>query len=725
MKFLKVKKVSISTMLILSSTLLLVVNLENDERYLTFAAESKESENIHKQVENGEDLETTTQDINIDNKADLTQETEISDEKSLELLFEENNKVNYNIENLFQEFMNSYFDLSSSEIKENINTFQLYLDDDDTIKSMIQSLNDMIIKASISESLESEIQKLEVENSLIINNLVSTSSSLTETNVERISGQNRFRVAENISKRGWVSSNTVLIANGNKFTDALSGVPLASYYNAPILLVNDTEIEDLTLNEITRLGAKNIIILGGPDSVPESISQILKSKNLNVRRIAGETRYDTSSKIAEELISLQGPSTAHLVNGEAFADAVSISTIAGRYKQPILLTKSDELNQEVLKIANVVKDWRIIGGTSSVSENVESQLKENVQRATRIAGQNRYEVNKNVLNNWGIQGEKVYLGSGEAFADVLTGSVLAAQENTGVLLINNNDINIESAQTFSKQKNLGDFIILGGTETLPNQITDAFDQLYRNEDSRFHTNGIYTVKRGDTFYKIAQSFNITSYQLSLWNKHITDENLLKVGDKLAVTKQGVENQLDPLEKEKLTSSNNPSQFESVYDFINWMGPIAIQVSAESGKEALYPSLMIAQAIHESGVARTIGESQLARPPYHNLFGIKAKSGQDYTKSWTWEYFNGERVEVLANFRRFPSYKESLQVYGELLRSGRGTGEDFYYRGTWRSNTKDVWEVLDNGGLRGYATDPAYFSSVRKVIIDYNLTSFDN
>src|SRR5699024_10006919 len=130
-------------------------------------------------------------------------------------------------------------------------------------------------------------------------------------------------------------------------------------------------------------------------------SKKLSNQGLDVRRIAGQNRYDTSRKIAEELISLRGPSTAHLVNGDAYADAVSISSVAGRYKQPILLTRANELHPEVTLLTNQVKDWRIIGGTKSISTNTEHQLKSRVNKATRISGKNRYEVNKRVLNHWG------------------------------------------------------------------------------------------------------------------------------------------------------------------------------------------------------------------------------------------------------------------------------------------------------------------------------------
>lgn len=82
------------------------------------------------------------------------------------------------------------------------------------------------------------------------------------------------------------------------------------------------------------------------------------------------------------------------------------------------------------------------------------------------------------------------------------------------------------------------------------------------------------------------------------------------------------------------------------------------------------------------------------------------------------------MNVLAKFRSFSSYDESLQEYANLLRFGRGTGEDHYYRGTWRKNTSDVWEVLEEGGLRGYATDPNYFKAIERYIREYSLTQYD-
>lgn len=259
----------------------------------------------------------------------------------------------------------------------------------------------------------------------------------------------------------------------------------------------------------------------------------------------------------------------------------------------------------------------------------------------------------------------------------------------------------------------------------------------QSTDNRQHQGGIYYVQKSnnDSFTTIADSFDISMMQLKVWNPQVKDINLIKVGEPLAVTTAGFEEMQSEDVKARMHTGNNPSQFKNVNDFINQMAPKAQKISNQAGEEPLYASLMLAQAIHESGVARSIGESQLARAPYYNLSGIKAGKNTPSVLMWTWESIADDygevkdnsriNVRVMADFQKFSSYDESLQRYANLLRYGRGTGEDSYYRGTWVNNTKDVWEVLEKGGLRGYATDPAYFSAIKNTIEKYDLTQFDN
>lgn len=265
-------------------------------------------------------------------------------------------------------------------------------------------------------------------------------------------------------------------------------------------------------------------------------------------------------------------------------------------------------------------------------------------------------------------------------------------------------------------------VLEGENEEEVNQILQA--RSVAISQSRTHQNGVYTVQSGDNFNRIAESFGLTPVQLRVWNGHISNINNISPGDRLAVTREGVESMLSSEERQALHQGNNESMFNSVDEFIDYFAPLSIEISNEEGEEALYPSLMIAQAIHESGVARDVGMSQLSRPPYHNLSGIKARGNVSSVLMWTWEEVDGVAVDVSDYFQTFPSYEAALDRYANLLRYGRGTGEDYYYRGTWRSNTEDVWEVLEEGGLRGYATDSSYFEAIERIINQYNLTQFD-
>lgn len=148
--------------------------------------------------------------------------------------------------------------------------------------------------------------------------------------------------------------------------------------------------------------------------------------------------------------------------------------------------------------------------------------------------------------------------------------------------------------------------------------------------------------------------------------------------------------------------------------------IASDAQQLAHKNDLYASVMIAQAIVESGW----GKSTLASYPNHNLFGIKGNyNGQSVTLP-TQEYLNGKWVTVQAAFRKYPSYKESLEDNAKILKTTSFQSGVYYYSGAWKSNTKSYTEAT--AWLTGrYATDPNYESKLNNIIETYNLTKYDS
>ncbi|MEO1769009.1 glucosaminidase domain-containing protein [Candidatus Enterococcus ferrettii] len=137
------------------------------------------------------------------------------------------------------------------------------------------------------------------------------------------------------------------------------------------------------------------------------------------------------------------------------------------------------------------------------------------------------------------------------------------------------------------------------------------------------------------------------------------------------------------------------------------------------QKELYASVMIAQAILETGS----GNSRLARPPYHNLFGIKGSyQGKQVSFKTQEDRGNGELYTIQSTFRQYPSYRESLEDYAALLKNGLSSNIGFYQE-TWKTNAGTYHEAAK--ALTGkYATDTTYDKKLTALIEAYNLTIYD-
>ncbi|MEB7843197.1 NlpC/P60 family protein [Enterococcus lactis] len=137
------------------------------------------------------------------------------------------------------------------------------------------------------------------------------------------------------------------------------------------------------------------------------------------------------------------------------------------------------------------------------------------------------------------------------------------------------------------------------------------------------------------------------------------------------------------------------------------------------KEGIYASVMMAQAILESGS----GNSLLSSEPNHNLFGIKGSYKESSVTFNTLEQdSSGQSYQIRAQFRKYPSYKESLEDYADLIKNGL-TGNPDFYKPTWKSETKDYKEATKY--LEGrYATDRQYSQKLNAIIEAYDLTKYD-
>lgn len=144
------------------------------------------------------------------------------------------------------------------------------------------------------------------------------------------------------------------------------------------------------------------------------------------------------------------------------------------------------------------------------------------------------------------------------------------------------------------------------------------------------------------------------------------------------------------------------------EFLNKIKPLVI---ADMKKTGILASLTGAQAIIESNW----GNSGLTKKA-NNLFGIKGKYNGQSVNMLTTEYYNGVKKRVYADFRKYPSWAESIadhsDLFNRLSRYKNLRGETDY--------KKACRYVKEDG----YATSPTYTTTLINTIEKYKLYEWD-
>ncbi len=195
--------------------------------------------------------------------------------------------------------------------------------------------------------------------------------SLTKMGIDydRIEGKDRYDTAAKIAKEiDPYFSDTAFVTYGGNFPDALSVASVAASQGSPILLTKTKELPAVTAKALKNYN--DTYVIGGTAVVSNTVFNKLP----HPKRIAGDNRYDTSVQVARQL-DLPGE-FVNLATGENYADAISGSVLAANFYEPVLLTKKNELPEEVkdLFIDKETFFFTIFGGPNAVSEDVEDEI---------------------------------------------------------------------------------------------------------------------------------------------------------------------------------------------------------------------------------------------------------------------------------------------------------------------------------------------------------------
>ena len=366
----------------------------------------------------------------------------------------------------------------------------------------------------------------------------------------RIGGATRYQTAINISEANFAKADTVIIASGASFPDALAAAPLAGALDAPVLLTPRNHLPAGLAQEIIRLQATNVIIIGGSGAVSEVVEAELAGIGLaSLDRLAGADRYATASLVAQTVATMNqldglAPRVAFICRGDAFPDALAASPLAYRHRIPILLTRSTTLPSATALAWSVLSannDFAyVIGGEGAVREDVLQQFAESSAtgqiRYRRFAGSNRYATAADLVMGWMPSYDTLGLATGQSFPDALAGGAATGYWSGALLLTPSNSL---ATSTTAALQQIGPHVMdmqaYGGTGALSDATVNAADtalgtKIYDIDapDNRVQVTGSAQIDVGSVFEQSVWPFSARTQQVQRRSVDDTDDSAIRM-----------------------------------------------------------------------------------------------------------------------------------------------------------------------------------------------------
>lgn len=201
-------------------------------------------------------------------------------------------------------------------------------------------------KDKVSKDLLGELSRLKAENIYIasgkkwISESILTELSEKGYNIFDCSGQNRYETSKNIAKK-IKADNKYILLSGENFND-ISSISTYSYdKKIPILLTGKSQIPMCNYDLINQ--KSQILAIGGYNTISKDVYSQLDKKKVQIDRISGKNRFDTSEKIVKKLY----PNSSGYIyqSDKSFFNNIIISPFSAKSERPILIKTVDELNE--------------------------------------------------------------------------------------------------------------------------------------------------------------------------------------------------------------------------------------------------------------------------------------------------------------------------------------------------------------------------------------------
>lgn len=243
--------------------------------------------------------------------------------------------------------------------------------------------------------------------------------------------------------RSLSTSDVVLLNPGDR--GAVAAAPaLAASLGAPMLYATSTSVSSATLEEIGRLGARRVLIVGSTTAIGTSVVSQLGKRGLVVRRMSAPSAQALSTAALRKVRALRGASWGRRVVVVSSNNRVEIgiaSLLAYRLKAPIVLTGSTlpSVVERAMRDTGV-RSAIVVGSASSVSYAVTRRLSQlhisTVRRCGADPAGTAYSVSSYAVSaGWAGYGTVSVAGSSSSDMGDLALAGMVAGRRRGVMLL--------------------------------------------------------------------------------------------------------------------------------------------------------------------------------------------------------------------------------------------------------------------------------------------------
>jgi putative cell wall-binding protein len=296
--------------------------------------------------------------------------------------------------------------------------------------------------------------------------------------VSRMAGATRVDTEVAVSRTLHDRAATVVLARSDQYADSLAGAVLAAHVGGPLLLTPPERLASAVAAEIDRLGAAEVVTLGGVEALSPLVHAELHGlaegraagDPLRVRRVQGADRFETAALVAgmlpasDEVFVAEG---AHADPGRGWPDALSGSALAARLGRPVLLVERDRLPGATAAALAGAQRVVIVGGEVAVSHPTAAAIDAVTGQVVRLAGRDRHETavavaDETVRRGFGVN--TAWLATSGHWPDALAGAAAAGRGDAVLLLVPRDRLG--SAGEWLSGTPLAQVHVLGGTDAV-------------------------------------------------------------------------------------------------------------------------------------------------------------------------------------------------------------------------------------------------------------------